>query len=86
MEVHSCKAWDRTKASSEGNGGKSSEESGDSESEDDLEFADEAVSVLMRKFEVPLENAGVTYARVRVRALVCARWCVRARSCRLRLR
>ena len=58
-EILYSQAWERTKAKSSRSSENLSKDESDSECEDDLEFADEAILVLMKRFEVPLKNAGV---------------------------
>ena len=58
-QVLNCKAWDRTKSKRNEDGSDKEEEDSDDECEEDLEFADEAILVLLRWFKSPLEHAGV---------------------------
>ena len=59
-EILNSQAWERTKAKSSRSSENLSEDESESECEDDLEFADEAILVFMKRLEVPFKNAGLT--------------------------
>ena len=64
-QILNCKSWDRTKSKNENNAENDDEDNYliENEYEEDIEFADEAISVLMTHFELPLKkksNAGVS--------------------------
>ena len=58
-QILNCKSWDRTK--SKNDNAENDDEDNENVYEEDIEFADEAISVLMTHFELPLKNAGVLF-------------------------
>ena len=60
-QILNCKSWDRTK--SQNDNAENDDEDNEDEYEEDIEFADEAISVLMTHFELPLKNVGVSVSQ-----------------------
>ena len=60
-QILNCKSWDRTK--SKNDNAENDDEDNENEYEEDIELADEAISVLMTHFELPLKNAGVSVSQ-----------------------